>query len=196
MNTQTEYTEERVWDLPTRLFHWSLVASVSTGWALGEFRTFSTVNYHFYLGYTTAGLIAFRLVWGFIGPPPARLSALFPNPTEVMRYLADLKNREPSALAGHSPLGSLAVLAILASLMVQVSTGLFAEDDSLFSEGPLSYLVSEKTVQFCNAIHDLNSKVLLGLVVLHVAALVFYLIWKRENLIHPMITGRKMVRRD
>lgn len=196
MNSQTEYAEERVWDLPTRIFHWALVVSVATGWALGEFRSFSTINYHFYLGYTTAGLIVFRLIWGLVGPRSARLSALFPGPAEIIRYLTNLKNREPSALAGHSPLGSLAVLAILASLIVQVSTGLFAEDDALFSEGPLSYLVSEKTVQFCNAIHALNSKVLLGLVVLHVAALVFYLVWKRENLIRPMITGWKLVRRD
>jgi len=196
MADKAKLTEERVWDLPTRLFHWALVASVTAGWALGEFRSFSTINWHFYLGYTTGGLILFRLIWGIVGPPTARLSALFPKPSEVIDYLRHLSDREPSAVVGHSPLGSLSVLALLTSLMVQVSTGLFAEDDSLFSEGPLSYLVEEKTVQFCNAIHEINSGILMGLVILHVGALLFYLIWKRENLIRPMITGWKIVRRD
>lgn len=195
MTEQSNLTEERVWDLPTRLFHWALVASVTAGWFLGEFRTFSTINWHFYLGYTTGGLILFRLVWGIIGPPPARLKALFPSPSAVITYIRHLRTREPSALNGHSPLGSLAVLALLASLTVQVTTGLFAEDDSLFSEGPLSYLLDSKAVQFSNAIHGVNSDILAGLVGLHVAALMFYLVWKRENLIRPMITGWKAVRR-
>lgn len=189
------YTKERVWDLPTRLFHWLLVASVSAGWLIGENLSFTNIEWHFWLGYTTGGLIVFRIVWGFVGPPSARLSKLFPSPREVRDYLAHVMDRRPSGVAGHNPLGSLSVLALLAALFVQVGTGLFAESDDLFDGGPLSGSVDDSVVLFCNAVHEISSKVLLALVLLHVAALVFYLVWKRENLIRPMVTGLKLVKR-
>ena len=195
MSDDADFVKERVWDLPTRLFHWLLVISVSAGWYLGDNMSFTTIEWHILLGYATGGLIAFRIVWGFIGPPSARLSALVPKPTEVVRYLRHVAKREPSGVPGHNPLGSLAVLALLATLTVQVSTGLFAESDDYFDSGPLAPYVDNAVVLFCNNIHAISSDVLLGLVALHIAALVFYLVWKRENLIAAMITGAKLVRR-
>jgi len=128
--------KRRVWDVPTRLFHWALVGTVVTGLYLGEYRDFSTINLHFYFGYATGGLLAFRLLWGFIGSKPSRLSALFPSPRRLFSYLSTVRKRQPSGVAGHNPLGALSVLAMIAALAVQVTTGLFAEDDGLFAEGP------------------------------------------------------------
>ena len=192
---ETSYTESRVWDLPTRLFHWMLVATVTVGWFLGDNMSFSSIQWHFYLGYATGGLIVFRLIWGIVGPPHARLSALFPKPSEVLGYVSGILERQPSGVAGHNPLGALAVLALLSTLCVQVVTGLFSESDDFFSEGPLSFLANNAVVRLCNLVHEISSTVLLVLVGLHISALLFYLVWKRENLIKPMITGLKTVRR-
>ncbi|MDV7340216.1 cytochrome b/b6 domain-containing protein [Terasakiella sp. A23] len=193
MTRNKSYSWKRVWDLPTRAFHWLLVISVCTGWWLGENLSFSNISWHFYLGYTTGGLVLFRLIWGLIGPKYIRLSALFHKPQTTLDYVAEMKSREPSGYPGHSPVGSLSVLGLLAVLALQVVTGLFAEADDLFSAGPLSSYVGSNIVQLANAIHEINSKILLAMVVLHLAALMFYLIWKRENLIRAMVTGKKML---
>lgn len=184
-----------MWDLPTRLFHWALVGCVTAGWLLGENMSFSNIDWHFWLGYATGGLIVFRLVWGIIGPPHARLKLLFPPPRAVIAYLAHAHKRQPSGVAGHNPLGALSVLALLATLSVQVVTGLFSDSDDFFTSAPLSGYASRDLVLLANEIHEISSQILLGLVALHVAALIFYLIWKRENLIRPMVTGIKKVRR-
>ncbi|MEQ8665107.1 MAG: cytochrome b/b6 domain-containing protein [Rhodospirillales bacterium] len=192
---EADYENRRVWDLPTRLFHWSLVICVTSGWLLGENMTFSTINWHFWLGYTTGGLLVFRLIWGFVGPPHARFKALLPTPAAVRDYLAHVADRRPSGVAGHNPLGALSVLAMLATLTVQVVSGLMSESDDFFDGGPLSSMVPDAVVRAANEIHAISSSVLIWLVGLHVAALVFYLVWKRENLIRPMVTGIKKVRR-
>ncbi len=183
----------RIWDLPTRLFHWALVICVCAAWYIGDNRSFGNITYHFYLGYTIGGLLIFRLVWGLIGPANVRLSSLVHGPRAVGGYVAGVFRRSPSGTRGHNPIGSWSVLAMLISLVVQVITGLFAYDDGLFDGGPLSDTVSESTVLLMNSIHHTNANVLLLLVGLHVWAALFYLIWKRENLISAMITGRKLV---
>lgn len=188
--------KRKVWDLPTRLFHWSLVCSVVTGFYLGEFRDFSTVELHFYAGYVTAGLLAFRVLWGIIGSQPSRLSALAPSPKRLFSYTLTIKNRQPSGIAGHNPLGALSVVAMLAALVAQIVTGLFAEDDGLFAEGPLSDYISEASVLTMTSIHYTSSRVILFLIVTHVLAILFYWIWKRENLVLPMISGWKLVKRS
>ena len=187
--------KRRVWDIPTRLFHWALVGTVATGLYLGEYRDFSTINLHFYFGYATAGLLAFRVLWGFIGPQPSRLKSLFPSPKTLISYLAKIGRRQPSGVAGHNPLGGLSVLAMIGALIVQIVTGLFAEDDGLFSEGPLSEYISDSTVLTMNSIHYITSRVIIGLIAIHIAAILFYMFWKRENLIKPMISGWKWVKR-
>lgn len=192
---EPRYEERRVWDIPTRLFHWALVACVTVGWVLGDNMSFANIDWHFYLGYATGGLIVFRLIWGIVGPPHARLSALLPPPREVIAYLRRVTRREPSGVAGHNPLGGLSVLALLVTLAVQVVSGLFSESDDFFTSAPLADTVPNSMVLLANEVHTISSDVLLWLVGLHVAALLFYLVWKRENLIRPMITGIKTVRR-
>jgi len=191
----TEFELRRIWDLPTRLFHWALVVTVVVGWYLGEYRDFSTIDLHFYFGYTTGGLLVFRLLWGLVGPSHARLSALIPGPKHLFAYSRGLLRRQPSGVAGHNPIGALSVLMMLIALIVQVATGLIAEDDGLFAQGPLREYVSSSTSLTANAIHYWNSRLLLALVGLHVTAILFYLIWKHENLIKPMISGWKSVKR-
>jgi len=186
----------RVWDLPTRLFHWALVGTVCTGWYLGEYRSFSTIQLHFYCGYATGALLAFRLLWGLVGPRNIRLSALFPSPRRLRDYLKHVLRRSPSGVAGHNPIGSLSVIAMLLLLLTQVGTGLFSEDDSLFSKGPLANYASEAMRLELTAVHYISSRLILAVVILHVAAILFYYIWKRENLIRPMITGWKSVKDD
>jgi len=190
-------TEKRkVWDVPTRLFHWALVGTVLTGLYLGEYRGFSTIQLHFYFGYATGGLLVFRVLWGLFGPAPARLGRLFPSPRALIGYVRHLFDRRPSAVAGHNPVGALSVLAMLAALSVQVVTGLCAEDDGLFSQGPLAEYLDAATVLKMTALHHTSSRVVMALIVLHLAAILFYRLWKHENLVTAMVTGWKTVRRD
>lgn len=197
MSAPLPKTEKRkVWDVPTRLFHWALVGTVLTGLYLGEYREFSTIQLHFYFGYATGVLLLFRLVWGIVGPDHARLSALFPSPKSLIAYLRNMFARRPSGVAGHNPIGALSVLAMLAALSVQVVTGLCAEDDGLFSAGPLSGYLDSGMVLKMTALHHTSSRVVMALIVLHLGAILFYRFWKHENLVTAMITGWKTVRRD
>jgi len=189
------YHLEKVWDPVTRLWHWLLAAGVITGWCIGEWRSFSTIEWHFYLGYTTGVLLLFRYIWGFVGPEPVRHSTLIGSVKDLPAYAARMFSRQPSGLAGHNPLGALSVIAMMLALTAQVVSGLFAEDDGLFSAGPLSSEVSSSTVRQLTDYHGIGAKVLLGLFVLHLGAIGFYLVWKKENLIKPMLTGWKLVRR-
>lgn len=186
----------KIWDPVTRLWHWVLAAVVITNWIFGEFMSFDTVVWHFYLGYTALGLLAFRLVWGFAGPVPVRWRNLFPHPAALKRYLGHLGKREPSGTPGHNPLGSLSAIALLLVLVGQAGTGLFIETDDFFESGPLYGYVSEATINSLTWWHHFLSKVLLGLVVLHLLAILYYRLWKRENLVKPMITGWKWVRKE
>lgn len=191
-----QYHHIRVWDAVTRSWHWLLAFTVISGWLLGEFRTFSIMQWHFYAGYCTGGLLLFRLYWGFFGPPSVRFAALIPRPRELVAYVRVLFRREPSGVAGHSPMGGSAVLIMLTLLIVQVCTGLFSEDDALFHEGPLADTVSSATSRKATAIHHQNSSLLLIMFGLHVGIMVFYHIWKKENLVGAMFSGRKLVRVD
>ena len=188
------YRREPIWDPVTRLWHWLLAASVITGWALGEFRTFSIMQWHIYLGYLTGGLLVFRYVWGWVGPAPIRHRTLVASLRGIPAYLHRLGRRRPSGVAGHNPLGALSVIAMVLALSAQVVTGLFSEDDALFHSGPLASEVSSETVETMTSYHHLFSNVVLVLVAFHVAAILFYLVWKRENLVMPMLNGRKWVK--
>ena len=188
------YRQEPVWDRVTRLWHWLLAASVITGWALGEFRTFSIMQWHIYLGYFTGALLLFRYAWGWAGPAPVRHRTLFVSLRDMPAYLRRVGVRSPSGVPGHNPVGALSVIAMVLALTAQVVTGLFSKDDALFHSGPLASEVSSDTVVMMTGYHNLFAKVVLVLVALHVAAILFYLVWKRENLIAPMLSGRKWVK--
>ncbi len=179
----------RIWDLPTRLFHWLLVLAV-----MGSFITVklggNAMIWHARLGYFVLALLLFRIVWGFWGAYYARFSQFLKSPKRVLEYL---KNGKESA--GHSPLGALSVLALLGLFLIQAITGLFTSDDIAF-EGPLVKYVSSTYVELFTASHRWNELVLLGLVVLHVGAIVYYKQVKQINLIRPMVTGDKEFGKD
>ena len=190
------FQREKIWDLVSRLWHWILVPSVCISWGLGEFMAFDTIDWHFYFGYLALGLICFRCVWGFVGPAPIRFRALISTPAQTFQYLKTMGRRSPSGSAGHNPIGSLSVIAMIGSISLQAITGLFLESDDFFESAPLATYVSSDVIGQMNWLHHLNAKLLLILVALHILALLFYLFWKKENLIMPMISGWKWVKRD
>lgn len=185
---------EQIWDPAIRVFHWALVVLVVGSWVLGKFATplgLTTMTLHFWAGYAIAGLLAFRLVWGVIGPHNARWSSFVRGPAAVLAYLRELPARRPSHAAGHNPLGGWSVLAILAVLAAQIATGLILDPEDYINIGPLAGMVSPGWNRWALGMHHTLGGVLLALIVLHVAAILFYRFWKREDLVTPMITGRR-----
>ena len=187
---------QKIWDPVTRLWHWVLATLVISNWVIGEFMSFDNVRWHFYLGYTILGLLVFRIIWGFAGPEPVRWSSLLPQPKKIINYLKDAPKRTPSGSPGHNPIGALSVLALVLILIAQATSGLFIESDDFFESAPLVSYVSSAVVNSMTWWHLFLSDILLILVVLHLLAIVFYRVWKKENLVKPMITGWKWVRTD
>ena len=180
----------RVWDLPTRIFHWSLViciiALVTTGLIGGN-----AMLWHMRFGFTVLSLLLFRVVWGLIGGRWSRFVSFIYAPSTVLAYLKGVGKTQHSV--GHNPLGAGSVFAMLLILLAQVGTGLFSDDD-IATSGPLSKFVSNAIVAAATSYHkNIGKYILLGLVVLHIAAIVFYLMKKKENLIAPMIHGDKLL---
>lgn len=179
----------RVWDLPTRVFHWTLavciVGSVITGHVGGN-----AITWHFRLGYVVMGLLLFRLTWGLVGGRWSRFASFVYAPRTVLRYLRKEHRPEEHLDVGHNPLGSLSVFALLGFLMLQVGTGLVA-DDEIANVGPLNRFVSGATAGSATHWHkDYGQWILVALVVLHLAAIVFYL-RRGDNLVRPMLHGDK-----
>jgi cytochrome b len=192
---QPELELKKIWGMPIRLFHWMLAILFAVGFYIGENLTFDNINWHFRIGYAIGVLVVLRIIWGFIGPRPARFSDFFPTPKRLFAYMSHAGKREPSGEAGHSAFGGASVLALLAMLLVQVISGLLSYSDSFFAGSPIHGYFSENTNLLANQIHFWSGRILFALVVLHLAAIAFYRIWKRENLVKPMITGWKWVRR-
>jgi cytochrome b len=174
----------RLWDLPTRLFHWLLVLCVLAAVVSGQLGG-NLIDWHGRIGLLIVGLLAFRLVWGIVGSTYARFRQFVPTPTRIKAYLRGEWQGE-----GHNPLGALAVFGLLGLLVAQVLTGLFSNDDIAFV-GPLFDLVSKNLSNRLTGIHHLLSNLLIALVVLHVAAIAFYARVKKQSLVKPMITGWK-----
>ncbi len=174
----------RIWDLPLRLFHWLLVLAV-----MGSFVTVklggNAMIWHARLGYFVLALLLFRIVWGFWGSPYAKFSQFVKGPRAILDYL---KNGHETP--GHSPLGALSVLALIGLFLAQSLAGLFASDDIAF-DGPLVKYVSSSWVEWLTSLHRWNEWVLLGLVTIHVAAIIYYKRCKGINLVRPMISGDK-----
>lgn len=171
-----------VWDIPTRLFHWSLAACV-----IGAFLTAkiggNLMVWHGRLGLVILGLLAFRIVWGFVGSTYARFASFVRGPGAILAYLRGAWQDQ-----GHNPLGALSVLALLGILGLQAATGLFANDDIAF-EGYLAPLVGSELSSQLASIHRLMENALILLVGLHIGAIVFYARVKKHNLVKPMLTG-------
>lgn len=178
-----------VWDLPTRLFHWSLVALVAFMWYSGE-EGGNLMDYHLLGGYAIGSLVLFRLLWGVLGSESARFAGFVRGPHAVLRHLRAMRAGHAEFTPGHNALGGWAVLALLLLLALQVGTGLFANDDIL-TEGPLARLAGKDWSDTLTGLHKDVFDVLLLLIALHVAAIGFYRLRTGENLLTPMITGRK-----
>ncbi len=177
----------KLWDAPTRLVHWALVALIGFAWWTAEA---GKLEWHRWAGYGVLGLILFRLAWGLVGSASARFAGFVRGPKATLAYLRALPSRARSETPGHNPLGAWSVLLILLALIVQTVTGLFAVDIDGLESGPLSDRVDFDTGRLFAEWHERAFTALEVLVVLHLAAIAFYLVWKRSNLIGPMITGR------
>jgi cytochrome b len=182
-----------VWDLPTRAFHWLLVLLVTASLVSG---LAGRLTVHFGCGTAILALLLFRIVWGFIGSQTARFSDFIKGPRAVLhhlQYVAGLRQEDP--IPGHNPAGGLMVVALLAVLGLQAGTGLFSSDDILV-DGPLVPLVAGATVKLASTIHRTGFVLLLAMVAMHLGAIALYRIVKHEDLVRPMITGRKAVDAD
>jgi cytochrome b len=173
-----------VWDLPIRLFHWLLVALIAfSWWTVHNHHT----DWHIWSGCAVLTLLIFRLLWGFVGSSTARFSSFVRGPKSVITYM-----RGKWTGIGHTPLGGLSVLALLAAVGIQVGFGLVAEDEDGLYTGPLYRLVSSETSDKARDLHELWFNVILALIVLHVTAILLYRL-RGKYLTKPMITGRALV---
>jgi cytochrome b len=180
----------RVWDLPTRLFHWGLVLSVMALVVTGQIGG-NAIDWHAQLGVAVAALLLFRFVWGLVGGRWSRFTSFIYSPLTTLRYLRGQSTTH--AEVGHNPLGALSVFALLAVLLAQVGSGLIIDDEIAFV-GPLNAWAPAEWVSWASSWHRAGGKLLLiGLVVLHVAAIVFHAHVKRHNLVTPMLTGDKLL---
>lgn len=178
----------RIWDLPTRIFHWALaifvVALVVTAKVGGN-----AMEWHFRFGYSMLALLVFRIVWGLIGGRWSRFTAFVYSPARVMRYLRGAGHPDDSV--GHSPLGALSVFGLLGVLIAQVASGLLSDDEIAFS-GPLTRFVSNATVNLATGYHkEIGQFLVLGLVALHILAIIFYVVVRKQTLVKPMVIGDK-----
>ncbi|HEY8507559.1 MAG TPA: cytochrome b/b6 domain-containing protein [Steroidobacteraceae bacterium] len=192
-----------VWDLPTRLFHWSLALCFALLWATGEVggldfvvplpggKTWFITNMdlHMWLGQAVLALVVFRVLWGLWGSSPSRFRSFVRGPGAAYRHFVQLMRGAVPAGIGHNPAGGLAIVAMLVLLFLQAGTGLFANDE-IYSEGPLAHLVSSEISTRLTDLHGAVFDVLLAFVALHVAAVLYYLL-RGKNLIAPMLHGQQ-----
>lgn len=171
-----------VWDFPTRLFHWSLVILVVAAFITAKIGG-NAMLWHGRCGLGILGLLVFRIVWGFVGSTYARFTQFVRGPTAIRAYLAGQWQG-----FGHNPLGALSVLALLGVLLLQVCSGLFANDDIAFA-GYLAPLIGSATSGDITGIHRLLENALLLLLAAHVGAIIYYASVKKKNLVQPMLTG-------
>jgi cytochrome b len=179
---------QKVWDAPTRLVHWGMAFCVAVSWWTVENKH---MDWHYISGLTLVGLLVFRLWWGFAGPETARFARFVKGPRAVTGYLRKLAKPDYRAAFGHNPLGALSVVAMLLALMAQVTFGLFASDTDGLESGPLSRYVDYEVSEKAADLHADMFNILLVLIALHIAAIAFYLVVKRSNLVGPMLTGRR-----
>lgn len=174
----------RVWDVPTRLFHWLLVGLFGFSWWSAET---GAMDWHRLSGSAMLGLIVFRLVWGFAGGSTARFASFLRSPLSVLAYL---RSPSPQARrAGHNPVGGYSVMIMLALMLAQVGTGLFAVDVDGIESGQLSHLVSFDAGRLAAEVHEVSFTLLQVVAAIHILAVLFYLAVRKRNLVTPMIVG-------
>jgi len=191
MDDHKTLTKVRVWDLPTRLFHWGLAIGV-TGLAVSGTVGGNAMVWHFRFGYAVLALLLFRIVWGLVGGRWSRFAAFIYAPQSLIDYLKG--KGKPEHGVGHSPVGALSVFAMLGFLLLQIGSGLVSDDEIAFA-GPLTAYVSNATVGLATHYHaNIGKWILLSLVTLHVAAIVFYLL-RKHKLVEAMVHGDKELQR-
>lgn len=176
-----------IWDLPTRLFHWLLVLCMAGSWITGENGAF---DWHMRFGYMILILLLFRLIWGVVGAETARFRHFVRGLSAILRHLRELA--DPGRLpvhVGHNPLGALAVVGLLGLTATQAVSGLFTSDGILV-DGPMVAHVSGAVSSVMRQVHLVGFNILLGIIALHVLAILVYAIWKKRDLVRPMLTGR------
>jgi cytochrome b len=179
----------RIWDVPTRVVHWLMAVLIPISWWTAES---GNLEFHRYSGYLLLGLLLFRIYWGFAGSSSARFTDFVKGPRAILSYL-----RSGSARSnGHNPLGALSVVALLLLLLTQISLGLFAVDVDGLESGPLSHYVSFEAGRACAELHETIFDVLVWTIVLHIAAVLFYVIFKKQNLIAAMMHGHREYRQQ
>jgi cytochrome b len=201
---RTEATRNvKVWDAPVRLFHWALVAFIALSFVTGEFGGFDftmpvtgkmvgNLDIHMWSGLAILALVLFRIVWGFVGSDTAKFSDFVRGPGAIFTYVGGIFRKSGKFIAGHNPAGGLVVIVILVLLLMQAVTGLFAKEDDFFGNtGPLYSLVSEETAAILTKRHHQVWGYIELVILLHIAANVFYWIVLKQNLIVAMFTGKK-----
>jgi cytochrome b len=186
-----EKREKRlVWDLPLRAFHWLFAASIVASWATADAGA-PSMWWHIRLGYFVAGLLVFRIIWGLIGPRHARFSSFLASPGAIRLYVKGMTGAgQVIRSVGHNPLGGLMVILMLLLVAFQVTTGLFATDDIVWT-GPYNPSVSDATAKLLTHLHHLNFNFILAAITLHLAAITYYAFVKKQNLVPAMLTGWK-----
>jgi cytochrome b len=177
----------RIWDAPVRLFHWLLVVLIV---ALYASQFLDLMWLHYRLGEVTLSLLIFRLLWGFFGSDTARFAAFLKPPRAALAHLADFRRGTGGASVGHNPAGGWMVLLLLVLLFAQGLSGLFARADRN-SAGPLNHFLAKPASDLVSAFHSWNFYVLLAAIIVHLLAIIAYAVIRRENLLRPMISGKK-----
>lgn len=171
-----------VWDRPVRIVHWLFAILIAASWWTAEEEM---MEWHYRSGIALLGLVVFRIVWGLVGSSTARFSSFVRGPGGILAYL---RGRIASPI-GHNPLGALSVLALLGAMSVQIGLGLFAADEDGLESGPLAHLIDGELAEEIAGWHEWTFDILLAAIALHVAAIAFYLLVKRRDLVTPMFTG-------
>jgi cytochrome b len=182
----TQRNERLVWDLPVRLVHWLIVLAVAGSWAT-HYAGIEWFAWHRRLGYAALVLVVFRVAWGFVGTRHARFGSFLRGPREILDYL---RGRTAGGHVGHNPLGALGVVALLGVLLLQASTGLFANDE-IMNAGPFYGWIDPALSNRLTTLHRLSSDALLVLIALHVLAVAWHVLGRRQPLLRAMFTGRK-----
>jgi cytochrome b len=178
----------KVWDLPTRLFHWLVVVLVAAAYLTWRF---NRMDWHAWTGEALLALVLWRLAWGIVGSDTARFRHFVAAPGKALRHLAHFVRREPDEQVGHNPAGGWMVLLLLALLLGQCLSGIYVDND-VADTGPLTAIVPASVADLITRLHDkLLWLALLAAIAVHLAAILAYRAFKRHQLVLPMITGRK-----
>jgi cytochrome b len=176
-----------IWDLPLRIFHWSFAGTILASWYTAE-QGADLIEIHIKLGFVAIALLVFRVLWGIIGPKHARFSQFLPSPKKLLSYLRNSNSQKTTP--GHNPLGAMMVVLMILLISIQAISGLFINDD-VFSSGPYYGSISNELEKIMRFLHHNTFDFMIAAIALHLAAVAYYWRVKKQNLVLPMITGKK-----